>query len=137
MMPNAAVSLKYATEISNHIKGKSLDWSEAFLGGILRHERFLPLKKFNKKVAHRKGDAVFGQKAGRFPENAVRVFLKLLGNAKANADYKGLETEKLMVWHAFASQGFARRSVQTKGKIGGKVRKHKSAHLEVMLMEVR
>ncbi len=137
MAANANVSLKYATEICNQIKGKTAEWTESFLQDIEQHKRFLPLKRYNKKVAHRKGDSMHGEKAGRYPEKTVQVFLKLLENAKANADYKGLDTEKLVIKHAFASQGFARRSVQTKGKIGGKVRKKKSAHLEVVLMEAR
>lgn len=137
MAPNANVSLKYALEICNQVKGKTIDWTEAFLRDIEAHKRFLPLKRYNKRVAHRKGDAVHGEKAGRYPEKTVRAFLKLLENARANADYKGLDTEKLVIKHAFASQGFGRRGVQKKGHIGGKVRKRKSAHLEIVLMEAR
>jgi large subunit ribosomal protein L22 len=134
---NANVSLKYAVEICNQVKGKTIEWTEAFLKDIEQHKRFLPLKRYNKRTAHRKGDSVHGEKAGRYPEKTVRVFLKLLGNAKANADYKGLDEEKLVVKHAFASQGFARRGLQARGKMGGKVRKKKSAHLEIVLMETR
>lgn len=137
MMPNANVSLKYATEIGNHIKGKSLGWVEKFLQDIVEKKRYLPLKQYHKKVAHRKGDALMGQKAGRYPQKTVTVYQKLVANAKANADYKGLDLEKLVVKHAFASQGFGRMGLQSKGQIGGKMRKRKSAHLEIVLMEAR
>ncbi|MBU0636296.1 50S ribosomal protein L22 [Candidatus Micrarchaeota archaeon] len=133
----ANVSLKYSTELCNYLKGKSLKWSESFLQDVLAKKRYVPLKRYNKKVAHRKGTTLRGAKAGRFPTKTIRAFQKLLGNAKANADYKGLDTEKLVVWHAFASQAFARRSTQSQGRLGGKVRKRKSAHLEVILMETR
>lgn len=137
MVSNAPVSQKFSTEICNCVKGQTVQWAEAFLQDIASHKRYLPLQKYNKKVGHKKGAALMGQKAGRYPKNTVRTFLKLLDNAKANADYRGLDTEKLVVFHAFSSQGFKRRSLQSKGKIGGKTRQRKSAHIEVILMETR
>jgi large subunit ribosomal protein L22 len=137
IIANANASLKYSTEFCREIKGRPLAKAESFVRDVLEHRRWLPLRAFKKKVAHRKGDAQSGVKAGRFPEKTARVFLKLLESVKANADYKGLDTEKLLLVHAFASQGFARVSFQTKGQIGGKRRKKPSVHLEVVVQEMR
>jgi large subunit ribosomal protein L22 len=92
---------------------------------------------FNKKVGHRKGQALLGVKAGRYPEKVANKIIELLELAKANADFKGLDTEKLMVMTAFASQGLRRYGHQNKGKIGGKAHLKPSINIEVVVMEVK
>jgi len=132
---NARMSLKYATEIAREIKGKPLAKAMQNLENIAAHKQYLPLRMFNKNVAHRKGASVSNVKSGRYPEQACKIILSILESVKANADYKGLDEEKLLVTHAFASQGFCRRSNQNKGHIGGKSRKRHSVHFEVFVRE--
>jgi large subunit ribosomal protein L22 len=134
---NQHISTKYATEICREIKGKRLASIEKKLQRIIEKKEFLPLRKYNKDVAHRKGESKSGVKSGRFPQKACRVFLKLLESVKANADFKGLDSENLMVAHCFASRGFGRRSVQPKGHIAGKRRRKKSTHVEVIVKEAK
>lgn len=135
MMTNKPVSVKYATEIAREIKGKPVKIAESFLQRIKDKESFLPLRQYKKKVPHRRGNPLSQTKSGRFPQTTTKAFLELLGYAKANAANQGLDEEKLLVVHAFASHGFHRISHQAKGKIGGKARKKKSAHLEIIVRE--
>jgi len=132
---NKPISVKYATEMCREIKGRPVNKVEKFLNRIIEKEDFLSLKKYVKKVAHRKGDSKSGTKTGRYPLRVAKAFLELIETAKANADFKGLDTESLLVYHAFASMGFRRHSAQAKGHIGGKRRKSKSTHVEIMLIE--
>jgi len=132
---NANVSVKYATEIVREIKGKKVKRAEEFLKNIMDKKEHLPLRKYIKKVAHRKGDAKSNTKSGRYPIKTAKNFLEVLESAKANADYKGLDTENLFIKHGFASKGYSRASHQPKGKISGKPRERKSAHLELILQE--
>jgi len=134
---NQPVSTKYATEMCREIKMTKLANAEKKLNRILAKQEFLPLRKYNKKVAHRKGRSVSGVKSGRYPEKICKVFLSLLESVKANADFKGLDSENLLIIHCFASRGFARRSVQPKGHISGKRRKKKSTHVEVIVTEAK
>jgi large subunit ribosomal protein L22 len=136
MLKNRPVSLKYSTEICNQIKGIPVRKAERFLGNIIVHKEFLPLVRYHKKVPHRKGQSVAGMKAGRYPENTCKAFLELISYAKANAENKGLDADKLLVRHCFACKGFRRFKMQPKGKIAGKRRRAKSAHLEIILQEV-
>ncbi|MEM0359791.1 MAG: 50S ribosomal protein L22 [Candidatus Diapherotrites archaeon] len=136
MLKNKPVSLKYSTEICNLIRGQPVAKAERLLNEIIAHKKFLPLLKYKKKVPHRKGQSFAGTKAGRYPENTCKAFLELLGYAKANAENKGLDSEKLLIRHCFASKGFRRFKMQPKGRIAGKRRRAKSAHLEVILQEV-
>ena len=132
---NKRISVKYATELCREIRGRPVDKVEKYLNRVINQEDFLPLRKYNRKVGHRKGESKSGVKSGRFPKNACTAFLELVGSAKANADFKGLDTENLLVAHAFASMGFRRRSHQSKGRIAGRPHRRKSAHIEVILRE--
>ena len=137
MMKNKPVSLKYSLEIISNIKGQPVEKALVWLGRISRMENFLPLRKYNKKVGHRKGDSQMFAKAGRYPVRCVNALIELLQTVKANADYKGMDSENLLITHMFASQGFARMSYQSQGRISGKARKRKSTHLEVIVREAR
>lgn len=134
---NQRISTKYATELCREIRGKKLSKVEKRLQRILNKEEFLPLRKYNRKVAHRKGESISGVKSGRYPQKLCEAFLKLLDSVKANADFKGLDNENLLIAHCFASRGFARRSAQSKGRIAGKRRRSKSTHVEVIVAEAR
>lgn len=134
---NQPVSTKYSTEMCREIKGKTISGVEKRLQRILAKQQFLPLRKYNKKVAHRKGASVSGVKSGRFPKRLCTVFLKLLLSVKANADFKGLDSENLLITDCFASRGFARRSMQPKGRIAGKRRRRKSTHIEIIAREAK
>jgi len=134
---NQPVSVKYSTELCREIKGKPVAKAEQMLERIINMEEFLPLRKFNKKVGHRKGDARSSVKSGRYPIKVCKVFRGLLESVKANADFKGLDADSLIITHCFASQGFRRTAFQPKGKISGKKRKRKSAHIEVIVREAK
>lgn len=135
MALNKPISTKYATEFCREINGKNVERVEAFLNNVIQGKEFLPLRKYNKKVAHRKGDSKSNVKSGRYPKKAAGVFLGLVRDVKANADYKGLDVDKLFVLHSFASLGFRRFGYQARGKIGGKRRRKKSTHIEIIVKE--
>ena len=52
---------------------------------------------------HRKGQE--GWAAGRYPVKAAEQILKVLENAEANAEYKGMDTEKLFIEHISSHKG--------------------------------
>ncbi len=137
VLKNKPVSLKYVLEIIRAVKGKRVDKAIAFLKRVMAFEEHLPLRVYNKKVPHRKGQAKSYVKAGRYPVRAAKAFIELLELAKANANNKGLDAENLLIVHAFASQGFRRTAYQPMGRIAGKVRKRKSCHMEVVVREAK
>ena len=65
--------------------------------------RSVPFKRYKKKVAH-KSD-LHKWYAGRYPQKAARYILKVLKNLEANAEYKGLDVDKLVIVHAQAKRG--------------------------------
>ena len=137
MMKNKPISLKYSLEIISTVKGKRVDKTIAWLERIVNEEEYLPLRKYNRKVGHKKGDAKGMSKSGRYPKRTVKAFMEILESVKANADYKGLDSDNLLISHMFASQGFSRVSYQSQGRISGKKRQKKSVHLEVVVLEAK
>jgi len=132
---NAPVSWKYSLEICREIKGKDWEKAKSFLERVITHEQWLPLRKYTKDMGHRRGKPTSNTKTGRFPQLCCKAWIKLLDQVKANADYKGMDSEHLMIVHAVASQGIGRRSHQSQGRMSGKMRKKKAAHLEVVVRE--
>ena len=135
IIKNNPISLKYSLEIIRHIKGKRLDKAMTFLGRVINMQEHVPLRVYHGKVAHRKGQSHSYVKSGRYPIRTSIGILNLLRSVKANADFKGLDAENLIILHMFASQGFKRIGNQAMGRISGKRRTHKSCHVEIVVVE--
>jgi large subunit ribosomal protein L22 len=91
------ISPKAAREICHYIKGMRLDKAKETLQEVVELKRPVPYRRHKKKVAHRKGTEGFD--AGRFPQKAAGEILKLLGSVEANAEFKGLYTDRLKIIH--------------------------------------
>lgn len=137
VVKNKPVSLKYVLEAARVIKGRKVDDALAYLKRLESMQEHLPLRVYRGKVGHRKGEAKGYTKTGRYPVRVATALIELLDLAKANADFKGLDSENLLITHMFASQGFKRASYQSHGRISGKRRLRKSCHIEVVVMEAR
>ncbi len=94
------ISPKAAREICHYIKGMRLDKAKDTLQEVVELKRPVPYRRHKKKVAHRKG--VEGFDAGRFPQKAAGEILKLLDSVEANAEFKGLYTDRLKIIHIAA-----------------------------------
>ncbi|MFA4907993.1 MAG: 50S ribosomal protein L22 [archaeon] len=129
------VSLKFSNEMCRELKGMNMKKAEAYLKRVSEMKDFLPLRVYSGKVAHRKGNSKSFVKAGRYPIRLAKVFLGLLNLVKANADFKGLDSDNLVIVHTFCSQGFRKTGYQTRGRISGKRHRHKSTHLEIIVEE--
>jgi len=97
------VSHKSAREVCRTIKGMMLTQAKRYLRDVAAKKKPVPFKRFRKKSGHRHGlDKAF---AGRYPVKAAARILKVLESAEANAENKGLDTERMCIIHAAASQG--------------------------------
>ncbi|MHC1609227.1 MAG: 50S ribosomal protein L22 [Candidatus Methanofastidiosia archaeon] len=97
------ISPKHATEISRELKGMKIEVAKIFLEDVINMKRAVPFKKYNKKVGHKRG--LVGWDAGRYPVKASKHFLKLLNELQLNAEYKGLDADKLRIVHASSYKG--------------------------------
>lgn len=98
-------SPKHAREICNAIKGMMIEDAKVFLEGVILHKQAIPFKRHNKKQAHRKGLDRFKWPAGRFPVKAAQAVINVLANAENNAEFKGLDLDRVRIVHAATSLG--------------------------------
>jgi len=97
------ISHKHAREICKAIKGMMLEDAKKFLEDVIALKRPVPFRRYHKKVPHRRG--LQGWPTGRYPVKAAKAILRLLKDVEANAEFKGLNTEKLKIIHAAAYPG--------------------------------
>ena len=94
------ISPKAAREICRYINGMNLERAKETLQDVIEFKSPVPYRRHKKKVAHRRG--VEGFDAGRFPQKAAGEILKLLDSVEANAEFKGLYTDRLKIIHIAA-----------------------------------
>ena len=97
------ISNKFAVEICNYIRGKSLTVARKDLENVVSLKHAVPFRKHNKDLCHKKGVG-----PGRYPVKASKVFINLLDSLRANAENKGLNEEALFVSVALSNRGPSR-----------------------------
>ncbi|MEE6210130.1 50S ribosomal protein L22 [Salarchaeum sp. III] len=97
MLREEPISLKHSKAISKAIRGKTASEAESFLDAVIAEEQSVPFKQHNSGVGHRSD--IDGWDAGRYPEKASKAFLRLIGNAKNNADQQGFDADTMVVSH--------------------------------------
>ncbi|NYZ79889.1 50S ribosomal protein L22, partial [Candidatus Micrarchaeota archaeon] len=75
------VSWKHCNEVCYAIRGKRVDSAIKYLNDVLERKTFIPMRRYNSGVPHRKGG-----RPGRYLDKSVKIILKLLENVKANAE---------------------------------------------------
>jgi large subunit ribosomal protein L22 len=94
-------SPKSGRNVARAIKGMPVTRAKAFLEDVKALKTAVPFKVRVRKIHHRKG----GMGPGRYPVQTVKCMLKVLESAEANAEYKGLDKERLVITHSTAYQG--------------------------------
>ena len=97
MSIEAPISPRDALEIVRTIKGMKLGPAKDYLDRVIKKKSAVPYRKFTDSVSHRRGTG-----PGRFPVKAAKYVLDTLSNADNNAEFKQLDTEKLVVKSAIA-----------------------------------
>jgi len=108
------ISFKDAVVLSDALRGKKLSEALKLVGEVISLKTPVPYKRFQTGVGHRKGTQT--HKIAKYPKKAASEALKVLGNLESNAEYKGLDTDKLTLTHIQAQKGFARRRRKPKGR---------------------
>jgi len=105
------VSFKKAVVVCDKLRGMDLDDAMALLEAVAALEQPIPFTKYNKGTSHKPGLGV-----GKYPRKAAEAILRILKNAQTNAEYKGLDTEKLQLINIQANKGPSRRRRKPKGR---------------------
>lgn len=131
------IHFKNAVEVMAAIKGKSLERALTYLGNVLEKKEAIPYKHFTGgrgRHAQSKNFKVPGSLVG-WPKNTVKAVISLLENAKANAETKAMDADKLVVSHSQANQApkGRRRTYRAHGRVNAYM--SVPAHLQLVLKE--
>jgi large subunit ribosomal protein L22 len=97
------VSHKHAREVCRTIKGMMLTNAKEYLRDVIDKKKAVPFRRYKKKAGHRHG--LEKTYAGRYPIKAAKKVLNVIEGAEANAENKGLDVDRLRIFHAAAYQG--------------------------------
>ena len=129
------ISHKAAREVCNTIKEMGLDQAKDFLQQVILKRQPVPFRRFKKKAGHRRG--LQKAYAGRYPVKAAQKVLEILEGAESNAEFQGLDVERLRILHASAYPGMKIRRMIPRAFGRSSPRFQTLCHVEVVLEEKR
>jgi large subunit ribosomal protein L22 len=127
------VSPKHVFEICRAIKGMNAVKAEKYLGEVIEKKRPIPFKRHKKKVGHRK--SLNGWYAGRYPRNATGEIVKLIRDAKSNAEYKGVDGETMRRAHIAMKKGRTIRGIMPRAFERATAKNTETVTVEIVLKE--
>ena len=128
------VSPKHAREVCKTIRSMHLEKGKRFLEEVIAKRQPVPFRRFTKKLGHRHG--MERAMVGKYPVKAATEVLRVLESAEGNAEFKGLDIERLRIIHASAYPGMKiKRAIQRAyGRSSPKNRL--LTHIEIVLEEM-
>lgn len=127
------VSHKVAREVCKTVKGMMLTQAKQYLRDVMVKKKAVPFKRFRKKLGHRHGlQKAF---AGRYPVKAAEKVLRVLEGAEANAENKGLDTERMRIIHAAAYSGMKLKRYTPRAQGRASPKYETLTHIEIALEE--
>jgi len=128
------ISPKHAREVCKTIKGMKLDQAKDYLQQVILKKKPVPFRRYKKNVGHRHG--IEKAYAGRYPVKATQKILKVLEGAEINAEYKGLDVERLRIIHASAYSGMKIKRFIERAFGRSSPRFETLCHVELVLEEI-
>jgi len=95
------VSPKWSREVCRAILGLKLPEARKLLEDVVARRRMIPYRRYNKNRAHHRQT----KGPGGYPVKVAKLMLKLLDSLEANADFKGLDPDDVVIVHAAAHKG--------------------------------
>lgn len=101
------------------IKRMPLKRAQRFLKNVCEKKECVPFRRFNGGVGRTPQARVWKTSIGRWPKKSAEYLLQLLKNAEANADYRGLDVDRLVIDHIQVNRApcLRRRTYRAHGRI--------------------
>lgn len=96
---NLRVHFKNTRETAQAIKRMPLRRAQRFLKNVVVQKEIVPFRRFNGGVGRKAQCKAWSTSQGRWPQKSAEFLLQLLRNAESNADFKGLDVDRLVVEH--------------------------------------
>ena len=132
-MRERKISHKHAREIATAIKGLNIEKARDYLQSVIAKERAIPFRRFKNQVGHRSDP---GMMSGRYPEKTAGEFLKLLDNLESNAEYKGMDMDRLKIINATSQKGLIIERIIPRAQGRATAKNDVLTHFEIVAQEV-
>ncbi|MGD9936672.1 MAG: 50S ribosomal protein L22 [Methanoregulaceae archaeon] len=129
------VSPKHAIEIARFIRNQDVNRAISYLNDVVEKKKAVPFRRFNRNVAHKRG--LEGWDAGRYPVKASQGYIKLLESIKKNAEYSGLDADRLVIVHAAANRGRGQKAFFPRAMGRATPKRRETVNIEVIVQEVQ
>ncbi|XP_055642235.1 60S ribosomal protein L17 [Toxorhynchites rutilus septentrionalis] len=132
---NLRVHFKNTRETALAIKRMPLRRAQKFLKNVVEKKECVPFRRFNGGIGRCAQAKHWNTSVGRWPKKSAEFLLQLLKNAEANADYRGLDVDRLVVDHIQVNRApcLRRRTYRAHGRINPYM--SSPCHIELSLTE--
>jgi len=127
------ISHKHAREIAVQIKGLSIEKARDYLQSVVNKQRAVPFRRYKNQVGHRSDPGVM---SGRYPEKSATEFIKLIDNLESNAEYKGMDLDRLKIVNATVHKGVLIKRFTPRAFGRASPKNNVMTHIELVAQEV-
>lgn len=126
------ISHKHAREIAKMIQGLSIEKARDNLQEVIALKRAVPFRRFKNEVGHKSDTGVM---SGRYPQKAATEFVRLLDNLEANAEYKGMDLDRLKIISANTHKGVIVKRFTPRAQGRATPKNNVLTHIELVAQE--
>jgi len=129
------VHFKNTRETAQAIKKMPLKRAMRYLKNVMGKKEIVPFRRFSGCAGRKAQSKQFKCTQGRWPKKSAEFLLQLLKNAESNAEFKGLDTDHLVIEsiQVNAAPKMRRRTYRAHGRINPYM--SSPSHIEVILAE--
>jgi len=128
-----SISHKHAREISVAMKGLTIEKARDYLLDVTNLKRSIPFGRYKNQVGHRTDPGVM---SGRYPQKAAKEILKLIDNLESNAEYKGIDLDRLKIINATVHKGRLLKRFIPRAMGRATAKNNVFTHVELVAQEV-
>ena len=132
-MREKKISHKHAREAATAIKGLTIEKARDYMLGVVAKERAIPFRRYKNQVGHK---SYPGTMSGRYPVKAATEILKLLDNLESNAEYKGMDLDRLKIINATVHKGRLIKRFIPRAMGRSSAKNDALVHVEIVAQEV-
>ena len=114
-----------------------LNKAEAYLKEVLEHKKCIPFSRYDHSMGRTGQAKCYGLTKGRWPEKSIKYMLNLIQNARANAEVKKLNVDKLAIKRVVVNHAMKgrRRTYRAHGSINAYC--SSNCHVDIICEELK
>ena len=132
-MREKSISHKHAREISVAMKGLTIEKARDYLLDVISFKRSIPFGRYKNQVGHKSDPGVM---SGRYPQKTATEIMKLLDNLESNAEYKGMDLDRLKIINTTVHKGVVIKRISPRAMGRSTPKNDVLTHVEVVAQEI-